>query len=118
MDALFFTDEHTMLVNMVRDFADNEITPIAAELDEVESFPRALVNQMAELGLMGIPIPEELGGAGMDTVAYAAAVMELGCADASVAITMAAHTSLGTSPIVIAGTDKQKKKICSPTGIR
>ncbi|MBT6840475.1 MAG: acyl-CoA dehydrogenase, partial [Candidatus Marinimicrobia bacterium] len=95
MDKLFFSDEHTMLVEMVRDFANNEITPIAADLDEKEIFPRNLVNQMAELGLMGIPIPEELGGGGMDTVAYAAAVMELARADASVAITMAAHTSLG-----------------------
>ena len=114
MDKLFFTEEHKMLVEMARDFADNEITPIAAELDESESFPRALVDQMAELGLMGIPIPEELGGAGMDTVAYAAAVMEIARADASVAITMAAHTSLGTSPILIAGTDEQKQKYIPP----
>ncbi|MBT3478348.1 MAG: acyl-CoA dehydrogenase [Candidatus Marinimicrobia bacterium] len=110
MDKLFFSDEHTMLVEMVRDFANNEITPIAADLDEKEIFPRNLVNQMAELGLMGIPIPEELGGGGMDTVAYAAAVMELARADASVAITMAAHTSLGTTPIVIAGNEEQRKK--------
>ena len=114
MDKLFFNEEHRMLVKMARDFADNEITPIAAELDESESFPRALVDQMAELGLMGIPIPEELGGAGMDTVAYAAAVMEIARADASVAITMAAHTSLGTSPILIAGTDEQKQKYIPP----
>ena len=114
MDKLFFNEEHRMLVEMARDFADNEITPIAAELDESESFPRALVDQMAELGLMGIPIPEELGGAGMDTVAYAAAVMEIARADASVAITMAAHTSLGTSPILIAGTDEQKQKYIPP----
>ena len=114
MDKLFFNEEHKMLVKMARDFADNEITPIAAELDESESFPRALVDQMAELGLMGIPIPEELGGAGMDTVAYAAAVMEIARADASVAITMAAHTSLGTSPILIAGTDEQKQKYIPP----
>ena len=110
MDKLFFSDEHTMLVEMVRDFANNEITPIAADLDEKEIFPRNLVNQMAELGLMGIPIPEELGGGGMDTVAYAAAVTELARADASVAITMAAHTSLGTMPIVIAGNEEQRKK--------
>ncbi len=109
MDALFFTDEHTMLVEMVREFANNEVAPIARELDESGEFPRNLVSQMAELGLMGIPISESLGGAGMDTVAYAAAIMELARADASVAITMAAHTSLGTMPIVIAGTEEQKK---------
>ncbi len=114
MDTLFFTDEHAMLVEMVRDFADNEITPVARELDESGEFPKELVKQMAELGLMGIPIPEELGGAGMDTVAYAAAVMELARTDASVAITMAAHTSLGTTPIVIAGTDAQKEKFVPP----
>ena len=114
MDTLFFTDEHTMLVEMVRDFADNEITPVARELDATGEFPRNLVHQMAELGLMGIPIPESLGGAGMDTVAYAAAVMELARADASVAITMAAHTSLGTMPIAIAGSEEQKKKFVPP----
>ena len=114
MDTLFFTDEHTMLVEMVRDFADNEITPVARELDATGEFPRNLVHQMAELGLMGIPIPESLGGAGMDTVAYAAAVMELARVDASVAITMAAHTSLGTMPIVIAGSEEQKKKFVPP----
>ena len=114
MDTLFFTDEHTMLVEMVRDFADNEITPVARELDATGEFPKNIVHQMAELGLMGIPIPESLGGAGMDTVAYAAAVMELARADASVAITMAAHTSLGTMPIVIAGSEEQKKKFVPP----
>ena len=114
MDTLFFTDEHTMLVEMVRDFADNEITPVARELDATGEFPKNIVHQMAELGLMGIPIPESLGGAGMDTVAYAATVMELARADASVAITMAAHTSLGTMPIVIAGSEKQKKKFVPP----
>ena len=114
MDTLFFTDEHTMLVEMVRDFADNEITPVARELDATGEFPKNLVHQMAELGLMGIPIPESLGGAGMDTVAYAATVMELARADASVAITMAAHTSLGTMPIVIAGSKEQKKKFVPP----
>jgi len=114
MDTLFFTDEHTMLVEMVRDFADNEITPVARELDAKGEFPKNLVHQMAELGLMGIPIPESLGGAGMDMVAYAATVMELARADASVAITMAAHTSLGTMPIVIAGSEEQKKKFVPP----
>ena len=114
MDTLFFTDEHTMLVEMVRNFANNEITPVARELDATGEFPKNIVHQMAELGLMGIPIPESLGGAGMDTVAYAATVMELARADASVAITMAAHTSLGTMPIVIAGSEEQKKKFVPP----
>ncbi|MCH7612161.1 MAG: acyl-CoA dehydrogenase family protein [Candidatus Marinimicrobia bacterium] len=110
MDKLFFTEEHTMLVEMVRDFANTEVAPIARELDETGRFPEEIVSKMGKLGLMGIPVPEEYGGAGMDTVAYAAAVMEMAKVDASVAITMAAHTSLGTMPIVIAGTEEQKRK--------
>lgn len=110
MDRLFFTEEHEMLRDMVREFAKNEVEPIARDLDETGRFPAELVAQMGELGLMGIPVPEEYGGAGMDTVAYAAAVIELAKVDASVAITMAAHTSLGTMPIVLAGTEEQKQK--------
>ncbi|HDY75696.1 MAG TPA: acyl-CoA dehydrogenase [Candidatus Marinimicrobia bacterium] len=110
MDKLFFSDEHIMLVEMVRDFANTEVAPIARELDETGRFPEEIVSKMGELGLMGIPVPEKYGGAGMDTVAYTAAVMEMAKVDASVAITMAAHTSLGTMPIVIAGTEEQKQK--------
>ncbi len=110
MDKLFFTDEHEMLRSMVQDFAKNEVEPVAQELDEKGEFPRALVNQMAELGLLGIPVPEKYGGAGMDTIAYTAAVIELAKADASLAITMAAHTSLGTMPIVLSGSEEQKLK--------
>ena len=110
MDELFFTEEHVMLRDMVRDFAKNEVAPVARELDRLEKFPKDLIKQMGELGLMGIPIPEKYGGSGMDTVAYATAVLELAKVDASVAITMAAHTSLGTVPIVLAGTDEQKEE--------
>ncbi len=110
MDKLFFNDEHRMLIDMVKDFAASEVEPVAQQLDAESRFPSELVAQMAELGLMGIPVPEKYGGAGMDTVAYAASVIEMAKADASVAITMAAHTSLGTMPIVIAGTEEQKQK--------
>ncbi len=110
MDKLFFTDEHEMLRSMVQDFAKNEVEPIAQELDEKGEFPRDLVNQMGELGLLGIPVPEKYGGAGMDTIAYTAAVIELAKADASLAITMAAHTSLGTMPIVLSGSEEQISK--------
>ncbi len=72
MNDLFFREEHTMLVDMVRDFAKNEIEPVARELDEEGRFPEELVSKMADLGLMGIPIPEEYGGAGMDMTAFAA----------------------------------------------
>lgn len=110
MDKLFFTDEHEMLRSMVQDFAKNEVEPLARELDEKGEFPRDLVKQMGELGLLGIPVPEKYGGAGMDTIAYTAAVIELAKADASLAITMAAHTSLGTMPIVLSGSEEQKLK--------
>ena len=108
MDSLFFNDDHIMIRDMVREFADTEITPVARELDEQEKFPKYLVEKMAELGLMGIIVPEEYGGAGLDMVAFATAIMELGRADASVAITMAAHTSLGTLPLLLFGNDDQK----------
>ena len=108
MDNLFFTNEHIMIRDMVREFADSEITPVAQELDELGKFPRKLVDKMGELGLMGIMIPEEYGGAGLDMVAFATAIMELGRADASVAITMAAHSSLGSLPILMFGSDEQK----------
>ena len=108
MDNLFFTDEHIMIRDMVREFADSEITPVARDLDEQGKFPRDLVDKMGELGLMGIIIPKEYGGAGLDMVAFATAIIELGRADASVAITMAAHTSLGSLPILMYGSDEQK----------
>ncbi len=110
MDKLFFTEEHEMLRSMVQDFAKNEVEPVAQELDEEGKFPRDLVNQMGELGLLGIPVPEKYGGSGMDTVAYTVAMIELAKADASLAITMQAHTSLGTMPIVLSGSEEQKLK--------
>ena len=110
MNKLFFTDEHVMLQDMVRDFAKNEVEPLARKMDATGEFPHDLVRQMGDLGLMGIPVSEKYGGAGMDTVAYASAVMELAKVDASLAITMAAHTSLGTVPIVLTGTEEQKQK--------
>jgi len=110
MDKLFFNEEHEMLRSMVQDFAKNEVEPIAQELDEKGKFPRDLVKQMGELGLLGIPVPEKYGGSGMDTVAYTVAMIELAKADASLAITMQAHTSLGTMPIVLSGSEEQKLK--------
>ena len=109
MDDLFFNQDHIMIQDMVREFAESEIMPIARKLDEEEKFPTELVKQMGELGLMGINVPEKYGGSGLDMVAYATAVMGLARADASVAITMAAHTSLGTLPILPHGSEEQKK---------
>jgi short-chain 2-methylacyl-CoA dehydrogenase len=102
------TDEQRLLRDTVRDFARQEVAPVAEELDRTKSFPYELVAKMGELGLMGIPFPEGYGGGGADTLAYALAVEELTRVDSSVAITMAAHTSLGTMPIHLWGTDEQK----------
>jgi short/branched chain acyl-CoA dehydrogenase len=104
------TDEQQLLRSTVRDFAETRVAPVAEELDRESRFPYELVAEMAELGLMGIPIPEEYGGAGADTVSYAIAVEELTRIDSSVAITVAAHTSLGTMPIYLFGNDEQKQE--------
>jgi short/branched chain acyl-CoA dehydrogenase len=102
------SDEQRLLRDTVREFARQEIAPAAEELDRTKSFPYEIVARMGELGLMGIPFPEEHGGAGADTLSYALAVEELTRIDSSVAITMAAHTSLGTMSIYLFGTAEQK----------
>ena len=104
------SEEQQLLRDTVRDFALTRVAPVAAELDREARFPYDLVAEMAGLGLMGIPIPEEYGGAGADTVSYAIAVEELTRIDSSVAITMAAHTSLGTMPIYLFGSEAQKQE--------
>jgi butyryl-CoA dehydrogenase len=113
----FLTEEQIMLRDMVRDFALNEVKPIAAEIDENQRFPVENIQKMGELGLMGICFPEEYGGAGMDTVCYAIAVEELSRVCGSTGLTLAAHVSLGTAPIFMFGTEEQKKrylpKLCS-----
>ena len=109
MDSLFFRQEHVMIRDMVRDFADAQVMPIARSLDQEERFPTELVKQMGELGLMGVMVPEEYGGSGLDMVSYSTAIIELARADASVAITMAAHNSLGTVPLLLFGNDEQKR---------
>ena len=102
------TDEQRLIRDTVRDFARNEVAPVAEELDRTKAFPYELVRKMGELGLMGIPFAEEYGGGGADTLAYALAVEELARIDSSVGITLAAHTSLGTMPINLWGTSEQK----------
>ena len=101
-------DEQRLLQSTVREFAREEIAPVAEALDRDKRFPYDIVAKMAELGLMGIPFPEEYGGGGADTLSYALAVEELARVDSSVCITMAAHTSLGTMPIHLWGTSEQK----------
>jgi short-chain 2-methylacyl-CoA dehydrogenase len=104
------TPEQQLLKDTVREFASTRVAPVAAELDREARFPYELVAEMAGLGLMGIPIPEEYGGAGADTVSYAIAIEELTRIDSSVAITVAAHTSLGTMPIYLYGSEEQKRE--------
>ncbi|NQT35105.1 acyl-CoA dehydrogenase [bacterium] len=114
---MFLTEEQLMLREMVHDFAQNEVKPIAAEIDETCRFPEETVKQMGEIGLMGIVFPEEYGGAGMDYVCYAIAVEELSRVCGSHGITLAAHISLGVNPIYLFGNEEQKQewlpRLCS-----
>ncbi|MDX6412819.1 MAG: short-chain 2-methylacyl-CoA dehydrogenase [Gaiellaceae bacterium] len=102
--------EHELVRSTVRDFAQQRVAPVAEELDRESHFPYELVGELAELGLMGMTIPEDYGGAGTDTLSYAIAIEELTRVDSSVAITVAAHHSLGTLPIYYFGTDEQKRE--------
>jgi alkylation response protein AidB-like acyl-CoA dehydrogenase len=103
-------DEHALVRDTVRRFAVERVAPVAEELDREKRFPYELVAELAELGLMGMTIPEEYGGGGSDTLAYAIAVEELARIDSSVAITVAAHHSLGTLPIFYFGSEEQKQR--------
>jgi short-chain 2-methylacyl-CoA dehydrogenase len=108
------SDEQKAIAALCRDFAREVVAPAAEELDREARFPYEIVAKMAELGLMGLPFPEAYGGAGADTIGYALAVMELARADASVAITLAAHVSLGASPFYLFGTEAQKQQYLVP----
>jgi alkylation response protein AidB-like acyl-CoA dehydrogenase len=109
--------DHELIRRTVREFAEGEVAPVAEELDRTKSFPYEIVEQLGKLNLMGIPFPQEYGGGGGDTLAYALAVEELTRVDSSVAITLCAHTSLGTQPVYLFGSEEQKHewlpKLCS-----
>src|ERR1700722_5270747 len=111
------SDDHELIRRTVREFAEGEVAPVAEELDRTKSFPYAIVEKLGKLNLMGIPFPEEYGGGGGDTLAYALAVEELTRVDSSVAITLCAHTSLGTQPLYLFGSEEQKRewmpRLCS-----
>ncbi len=109
-DALYFSDHHFQVRDMVRDFAQQVVKPSARGYDLESKFPWDNVRQMADLGLFGIPWPEELGGSGMDYLSYILVIHELAKVDASHAITVSAHTTLGTSPIVDFGTPEQQRR--------
>jgi short-chain 2-methylacyl-CoA dehydrogenase len=110
-------EEQAAIRNLVREFAEGEVAPVAEELDRTKSFPYEIVRKLGELGLMGIPYPEEYGGGGADNLSYAIAIEELARVDSSVAITVAAHTSLGTWPLYAFGSDELKAewmpRLCS-----
>jgi short/branched chain acyl-CoA dehydrogenase len=108
------SDEQRLLRDTVREFARAEVAPVAEELDRTKAFPYELVARLGALGLMGIPFPEEYGGGGADTLSYALCVEELARVDSSVCITLAAHTSLGTMPIHLWGSDEQKSEWLPP----
>jgi short-chain 2-methylacyl-CoA dehydrogenase len=114
---LDLTDEQRDIQRLVRDFAEGEVKPVAEELDREKRFPYEIVEKLGELGLMGIPYPQEYGGGGADNLSYALAIEELTRVDSSVAITVAAHTSLGTWPVYAFGSDEQKEtwlpKLCA-----
>ncbi len=112
--SAYLKDHHLMVREMVREFAEAEIAPVAAELDEREEFPWENAAKMAELGLFGIEMPEEYGGAGMDLLANVVTVEELARVDASHSITVGAHASLCCSPILRWGTDEQKERYLTP----
>jgi alkylation response protein AidB-like acyl-CoA dehydrogenase len=109
--------DHQLIRRTVREFAENEVAPVAEELDRTKAFPYEIVEKLGKLNLMGIPFPEEYGGGGGDTLAYALAVEELTRVDSSVAITLCAHTSLGTQPLYLFGSEEQKRewmpRLCS-----
>ncbi|MEX2195509.1 MAG: acyl-CoA dehydrogenase family protein [Thermoleophilaceae bacterium] len=105
------TDEQNDIRRLVRDFSEQEVRPVAEELDWEKRFPYEIVAKLGELGLMGMPYPQEYGGGGTDTLSYAIAVEELARIDSSVAITMAAHISLGTFPINAFGSHEQKERL-------
>src|SRR5678815_5209820 len=108
-DSLYFSEQHIAVRDMVREFAREEVAPVAAKFDASQKFPWENIQKMGELGLLGIPWPEDLGGAGLDLLSYMIVINEMAKVDASHAITISAHTTLGTSPIVNFGTTAHKK---------
>jgi alkylation response protein AidB-like acyl-CoA dehydrogenase len=109
-DSLYFTEQHHQVREMVREFSRTQIAPVARELDRTSTFPWENIKAMGELGLLGVPWSEALGGAGMDQLSYYITIHEMAKIDASHALTISAHTNLGTSPIVEFGTDEQKRR--------
>lgn len=109
-ESLYFSEQHLALREMVRNFAADEVAPVARRFDAAAEFPWENVKKMGELGLLGVPWPEEYGGSGFDTISYMIAIHEMAKVDASHSITISAHTTLGTSPIYYFGTEEQRRR--------
>src|SRR3954463_4961847 len=109
-DSIFFDESHLATREMVRAFAREEVAPVAKKLDADAKFPWDNIRKMADLGLLGVPWPEEYGGAGLDTISFMIAIHELAKVDASHGLTISAHTTLGTSPIYNFGTEEQRRR--------
>ena len=109
-DSLYFEEHHHQVREMVREFARDHVAPVARELDREQAFPWENIKRMGALGLLGVPWPEELGGAGMDQVSYYITIHQLAKVDASHGLTVSAHTNLGTSPIIDFGTEDQQRR--------
>ncbi|CAM3308758.1 acyl-CoA dehydrogenase [Brevibacillus invocatus] len=105
-----FNEEQQMMRRMVRDFANKEMAPFIPIMEETEQFPLHIVKKMGEMGLMGIPVPEEWGGAGADFVSYILAINEIAKVSATMGVILSVHTSVGTNPILYFGTEEQKHK--------
>lgn len=107
---IMFTEEQLMMQQMVRNFAENEVATFVEKMEREDHFPREVIQKMGELGLMGVPIPEQYGGSGMDFISYIIAIHELAKVSATVGVILSVHTSVGTSPILHFGTEEQKNK--------
>lgn len=112
--SYFLTEEQELMRNVAREFAKNEVAPMAKQLDNTHEFPHAWVKRCAELGFLGIPIPEEYGGVGADAVSECVVIEEIAKESGSLALIIDAHTSLGCMPLLLAGTEEQKQKYLVP----
>lgn len=108
------TEEHELMRNIAREFAKNEVAPVTKKLDQAHEFPHELVKRCAELNFLGIPIPEEYGGAGADSISECLIIEEIAKENGSLALIIDAHTSLGCMPLLLAGTEEQKQKFLVP----
>src|SRR5438045_6848078 len=106
--------EHQLLRRTIREFMESEVAPVVDEHERARRFPVDVVRRLGEMGWLGIPVADDYGGAGMDTLAYAIAIEEIGRVWGSLGLIVAAHTSLGCGPLVLAGTDEQKRRWLEP----